>query len=180
MIEILDDIRLESLVSTDASAIFNTIDSQREYLGKWLPFISLTTSVEVTQSFVDSVVNTPLKNNEPTFAIRKSGEFIGLIGFKLSDNINRKTEIGYWLSEPFQGQGVMTSAVKKICEYAFSDLNMNRVQIKCAVGNSQSRAIPNRLGFIFEGIERAGELCSNETFYDIEVYSLLKLDFAQQ
>jgi len=36
-------------------------------------------------------------------------------------------------------------------------MDMNRVQIRCGVGNDKSSAIPRRLGFTFEGIERAGE-----------------------
>ena len=122
-----------------------------------MPFVADTTSIEFTQTFVDSTINTSKENHEPTFTIHKSGEFVGLIGFKATDKGNRKTEIGYWLSEPYQGQ----------------ELNINRVQIKCAVGNTPSSAIPKRLGFIFEGIERAGELGSNDIFYDLEVYSFL-------
>ena len=177
MIHVSENITLNSLTSNDAKDIFNTLNSQREYLGKWLPFVAYTTSIEFTQTFVDSAINTPQESVEPTFTIRKSGEFIGLIGFKATDKGNRKTEIGYWLSEQYQGQGVVTQAVKKLCEYAFKELNINRVQIKCAVGNTPSIAIPKRLGFTFEGIERAGELVSNDIFYDLEIYSILESEF---
>ncbi len=36
------EIELALLTSEDAVAIFNTIDSQRDYLGKWLPFVKFT------------------------------------------------------------------------------------------------------------------------------------------
>jgi len=71
----------------------------------------------------------------------------------------------------------MTSAVDCLCKYAFEELEMNRVQICCAVENTSSSNIPRRLGFQFEGIERAGELFPDGIFADIEVYSLLKNEY---
>jgi ribosomal-protein-serine acetyltransferase len=53
---------------------------------------------------------------------------------------------------------------------------MNRVQIKCAIGNMPSNNIPKRLGFKFEGIERGGELLTGGVFTDLAVYSKLKND----
>lgn len=168
--KITDDIALRPLQVDDAIDIYNTIDAQRKYLGRWLPFVTFTTSVAFTQGFVNSAVDAADK----TYTIRKEDKFIGLIGFKTTDKENCKTEIGYWLSEEFQGQGIMTRAVHCLCRYAFKELGMNRVQIKCAIGNSSSSNIPERLGFRFEGIERAGELFADGSFVDLKIYSLLK------
>ena len=168
------DISLRPLQIDDAKDIYNTMDTQREYLGQWLPFVSFTTSVEFTKSFVESIINLPKEASEPTFTIRKGGEFVGLIGFKATDRGNCKTEIGYWLSKNQQGQGIVTCAVAALCKYAFEKMAMNRIQIKCAIGNTPSRSIPKRLGFKFEGIERAGELFPDNSFKDLEIYSILK------
>lgn len=54
---------------------------------------------------------------------------------------------------------------------------MNRIQIKCAVGNSASIAVAERLGFVREGIERDGELLSGDAFTDLYIYSLLKREY---
>jgi ribosomal-protein-serine acetyltransferase len=51
-------------------------------------------------------------------------------------------------------------------------MKMNRIQIKVALNNSKSQAIPVKLNFHFEGIERGGELHENK-FIDLRVYSLL-------
>jgi ribosomal-protein-serine acetyltransferase len=55
-------------------------------------------------------------------------------------------------------------------------MDMNRIQIKCGVGNSRSSNVPKRLGFHFEGIEQDGEKHKNR-FIDLEVYSMLKRDW---
>jgi ribosomal-protein-serine acetyltransferase len=176
IIKIDEELELRQLEKGDSKDIFRTIDSQREYLGKWLPFVEFTKKESDSEEFVDSVLSVPTEKSEYIFTIRKCNEFAGLIGFKDSDRLNKKTEIGYWLSEGFQKQGIVTKAVEKLCEYAFNELDMNRVQIKCAVGNVPSKNVPKRMGFKLEGIERQGELLSGNIFTDLEIYSKLKYD----
>jgi len=102
--------------------------------------------------------------------------FAGLIGFKDSDKQNKRTELGYWLSEEYQKKNIITQCVQTLCEFAFDELEMNRVQIRCAVGNLPSKKIPQKLGFVLEGIERDGEKLTGGIFTDLEVYSKLKND----
>jgi ribosomal-protein-serine acetyltransferase len=173
-IEVDKEIKLTQLEQSDAKDIFETIDSQREYLGRWLPFVALTREISDSKQFVDSVVNAPEGRAEYVFAIKKNNQFVGLIGFKDTDRLNRKTEIGYWLSEKFQKHGIVTKSVEKLCEFAFEEMGINRIQIKCAVGNKLSSNIPKRLGFKLEGVERQGELLTGGVYTDLEVYSKLK------
>ena len=176
IIKIDSDIELKQLEESDASDIFKTIDSQRNYLGKWLPFVESTKEISDTEKYIASVINAPEDLFEYVFMIRKQRTFIGLIGFKDTDRLNKKTEIGYWLSEAYQKQGIMTRAVEALCDFAFNKLGMNRIQIKCAVGNIPSIKIPQRLGFTFEGIERQGELLAGNVFTDLRIYSKLRHD----
>ena len=150
------NIVLKQLELTDTPDIFNTIDTQREHLGPWLPFVETTKQLSDTHAFVESVVNSPKDRMEYTFTIRVNGRMAGLIGFKATDRANKKTEIGYWLSRDFLGRGIMSRSVSTLCDFAFRELDMNRIQIKCALANTPSRNIPQRLGFKLEGIERAG------------------------
>ena len=173
-IRVTESIILKQIELSDSYDIFHTIDSQREYLGKWLPFVENTKELAYTRNFIRSVLDTPAETRDFTFVIHYNGEFAGLIGFKSTDILNKKTEIGYWLSEPFQKRGIMTESVNSLIEFAFNDLDINRIQIKCAVGNIPSKNIPLRLGFKLEGIERQGELLTGGNFADIETYSILK------
>lgn len=176
IIKIDNEIELRQLEVTDAIDIFEAIDNQREYLGKWLPFVIFTKTVSDSETFVNSVVNAPRERFELQFTVRRQDQFIGLIGFKDTDRTNKKTEIGYWLSEKYQKRGIITKSVEKLCDFAFNKLDLNRVQIKCAVGNQRSKNVPKRLGFKFEGIERQGELLTGNIFTDLEIYSKLKSD----
>lgn len=176
-LKIDSEIQLRRLQMSDADDIFEIIDSQRDYLGKWLPFVETTEDVGSIQKFISNVISKPEERSEFTYSIRKNNQLVGLIDIKTTDLSNKRTEIGYWLSEDFQGEGIMSRSVQRICDYAFNNLNLNRVEIKCATGNIPSKSIAKRLGFLLEGTEREGELLSNNKYTDLEVYSMLKRDF---
>lgn len=162
---------------SDASAIFHIIDTERLYLGKWLPFVPQTKTFADTEAFVRFIVETPKDHLKPVFSIYFEERLVGLIGLNNTDVQNKKTEIGYWLSQAYQKRGIMTRAVEKIMSYIFNELNINRIQISCAVENQPSRAIPERLGFVLEGIQREGELLGDQTFTDLAIYSKLHKDW---
>jgi ribosomal-protein-serine acetyltransferase len=176
IITIQPQLYLRLIAREDAFVIYYTIDQQRDYLGQWLPFVANTKELRDTEDFIKTVLQQPIHSRESIFTIWYDGTFAGIVGFKDTDRLNSKTEIGYWLSEPFQKKGIMTLCVKELCEHAFEKLGLNRVQIKCAVGNISSQKIPERLGFVIEGIERAGERYDETLFLDLKVYSKLKSD----
>ena len=171
-IPILPGITLRELRTTDAADIFAAIDSERTYLGRWLPFVQFTRSEEDSLRFVRSVLDAPYR--EAVFTIRDGERFIGLIGFKSTDPLARTTEIGYWLREAWQGRGIVTTAVEALCRMAREELAMHSVAIKCATGNAPSNRIPQRLGFTLDRIERRAELLEDGRYTDANVY-LLKL-----
>lgn len=175
-LEIDRNIRLEAVKMWIAKEIFETIERDRIYLQPWLPFVELTTELTDTKNFIQSILNQPQIKKDEIYSIWFKNEFAGLIGFKETDWLNRKTELGYWLAEKMQGKGIATKCVEKLSRYAFQKLKLNRIQIKTAVGNSKSAAIPKRLGFKYEGVERDGEK-HNHSFVDLEIYSILKTDY---
>ena len=66
----------------------------------------------------------------------------------------------------------MIRAVKGLLNYIFYNLNLNRVEIRCAVFNRKSRAIPQKLGFELEGVIRDGEFLYDH-YHDLVVYGML-------
>ena len=82
IIKVDEEIVLKQLEKSDSIDIFKTIDTQRNYLGKWLPFVEFTNEISDTESFVNTIVDAPVEKFEYVFAIKKCGEFVGLIGFQ--------------------------------------------------------------------------------------------------
>ncbi|KXX70666.1 GNAT family N-acetyltransferase [Flammeovirga sp. SJP92] len=169
-------IKLKPLEMEDANAIFKIIDHQREYIGQWLPFVQYTREIEDTRKFVSSMLEGPEQHLSEVYSIMLNDELIGLISFKDISKVNQSTEIGYWISRDFQGQGIMTNAVRQLCKIAFEEWDMNRVVIKCAEGNIPSKRIPEKIGFQYEGTERESIVMIDGNFVNLEVFSLLKSD----
>jgi ribosomal-protein-serine acetyltransferase len=175
MVELKVDsqIVLKEIELSDAEDIFKIIDSDRENLRIWLSFVDSTKEIEDTKDFIRSILFLPGDIRDFVAVIIYNEQKIGLIGFKLTDFVNKKTEIGYWISKEFENKGIVTKSVVKMINYAFNNLELNRIQIKCGIGNEKSSKIPKKLNFKFEGIERSAELL-NGKFIDAEVYSILK------
>lgn len=170
------DLALRQATVQDAGTLYQIIDSQRPYLREWLPFVDLSTSSEATKLYLHSVT-APGNSTDLLFVIIYKNETGGLIGFKEIDFFNRKLEIGYWLSEPLQGKGIVLRSCETLIKYAFEKMGMNRIQIKVGVGNIKSSKIPKKLNFTFEGIQRESENL-NGRLHDLEVYSLLKQEWS--
>lgn len=158
----------------DGEAIFHAIYKNREDLRVWLPFVDSLKSVSDEQLFLKSVLEVPYERRDIVFVLEKGTELCGLIGIHFTDWNNHRTEIGYWLLPAYRGQGIVTAAVRYLCKWAVNVRGMNRIQIRCAVENQPSNAIPQRLGFTHEGTEREGELLVSGTYADIHIYSILK------
>nr|NQU89057.1 GNAT family N-acetyltransferase [Bacteroidota bacterium] len=172
-INIEKGLTLNKIGSQDATPVFELIDKDRKNLRKWLPFVDMTISPENTTTFINQLQKAC--SREYVFTIRYKDAIVGLIGFKDIDKVNMKLEIGYWIVSEFEGLGIVTKCCKAIIDIAFTKMKMNRVQIKCGVGNVRSSNIPKRLNFTFEGIERASEK-HRIKYIDLEVYSRLRRD----
>jgi [ribosomal protein S5]-alanine N-acetyltransferase len=85
------------------------------------------------------------------FAIDVRGEAAGGIGIHPQTDIHRKNaELGYWLAEPFWGQGIVSAAVKEIVEIAFTTFDIDRVFARPFGTNTISQKVLEKNGFVLE------------------------------
>ncbi len=167
-----DDIYLKLLEPNDADDLFDITDGCRKYLREWLPWVDGTKSVDDSKSFIEISMNQYASNNGFQAGIWFHNQLVGCIGFHAIDWSNRRTSIGYWLAEGFQGHGIMTQATQALVDIAFKEYKLNRVEILAAEQNHKSRAIPERLGFIAEGCLPEYEWLYDH-FVDHIVYGML-------
>ncbi len=166
-----DDIVLKILEPEDANLLFALIESDRSYLRRWLPWVDTNITLEDSKLFILSTIEQHKMNLGFQCGIWFRSIFAGIIGFHRIDWMNKNVEIGYWLGEKFQGQGIMTKACHFLVDCAFSEYHLNRVQIRCAVGNTKSNAIIERLGFNKEGITKQAEFLYDH-YVDLFVYGM--------
>lgn len=174
--EIDDGLVLRLLEPRHAQALFNLVDRNREHLGIWFPWVELTKTVADSETFIRSQLEKFVRDNGFQLGIWLNDELVGSIGLNYIIKEFRCTEIGYWLGEEYGGRGMMTKACRHLCGYLFTELNLNRIEIRCAETNVKSRKVPERLGFTLEGkLRQMGY--TREGLVDYLIYSLLKSEW---
>lgn len=93
-------------------------------------------------------------NNRWLIILKESNKPIGTIGYHRWDRTNNIAEIGYDLSKSYWKQGLMSEALKKVIEFGFSKMSLNRIQAFVHVENAASYNILRKNGFYAEGIIR--------------------------
>lgn len=85
------------------------------------------------------------------FAIDVDGQAVGGIGIHLQDDIHRNNaELGYWLAEPFWGNGVMSEAINQAVKFAFETYDINRIFARPFGTNIPSQKVLEKNNFVLE------------------------------
>jgi ribosomal-protein-serine acetyltransferase len=171
-ISISPELALRVLRPSDTGALFVLVQKNREHLRQWLPWVDATKSPLDSRRFLEMSYAGFQRGDGFSYGIQLDNRLVGLVGFHGFDRINRATSLGYWLARDACGRGIMRQAVAACVEFAFNDMHMHRLYIRCATGNSRSRRIPESLGFTLEGTQRQAEWLYDH-FVDLQVYSLL-------
>jgi len=134
-----------------AKKMFEAVDANREYLREWLEWVDETKSHEDSMKTFEEREPRVQEGKTIQYAIYLGKELIGTIALFDIDENNKTGEIGYWLSKEHASKGLTTEALR-ILEYeAFENLGINRIQIKCDVGNKASARVAEKAGYVFEG-----------------------------
>lgn len=174
--DIDDDLNIRMLSVKDGKSLFEITDRSREHLRKWLPWVDDIKSVDDSISFIKNGFQIYAEQSGITVGIFYQTKLVGVAGYNRFNWKNRNTTIGYWLDVESQGLGIMTRVVRSLTEFAFTELGLNRVEIRVASGNIKSEAIPIRLRFTKEGTLRQAEWLYDH-YVDHHVYSMLKSDW---
>lgn len=105
-------------------------------------------------------------------AIEINGAACGGIGLHLQDDIFRKNaELGYWLAEPFWGNGVITRAIRQMVRYGFDNWDIDRIFARPFGTNLASQKALEKAGFVLEGrFERT--IYKDGRYFDEVVYAI--------
>ncbi|MDU3984329.1 GNAT family N-acetyltransferase, partial [Staphylococcus epidermidis] len=106
--QINKNIKLKILEEREAEQLFKLVDSNRDYLAEFLPFVEHTKKVEDSKHFIHSALQQFIDGNGFHCGIWSNKELIGVIGLHYLDLVNKTTSIGYYLAEDFQKKGIMT------------------------------------------------------------------------
>ena len=128
------------------------------------------------QDGIDFISSMLSANEDETFAfaITLDDKAIGSIAVFRQQNIHRQTaEMGYYIAEEYWGKGIMTDAVKQICEYVFKNSDILRIYAEPFAYNAGSCRVLEKAGFQYEGTLRSNAV-KNGKLLDMKMYARLR------
>jgi ribosomal-protein-serine acetyltransferase len=138
----------------DGPKVHKAITESLNELKLWMPFAQTLQTEEEIEINIREAHLRFIKREDLRLQIfiKETGEFIGGTGLHRINWDVRKFEIGYWLHSNYWKNGYITEAVKGLIHFARTELEANRIEIRCDSNNTRSRTIPERLGFTLDGI----------------------------
>lgn len=114
------------------------------------------------------------KKNGKTYllGIEVNKKIIGLVGFH---NITKghKASFGYWLAEPYWGNGIMSKAVKEALKDFQKKFKLKRIEAGVFSWNKASMRVLEKNGFKLEGIHKKSIKKGNK-YIDEHMYAKIK------
>ncbi|MEO1128345.1 MAG: GNAT family protein [Planctomycetota bacterium] len=150
----------------DRDEIIALIDGSRDFLEQYAPMPR-----EHDALWRMCISETRTGDSHKLFVCRaEDGAITGRIA--ISNILRRKLQsanLGYWLGAPFEGQGLMTEAMRMTVRFAFMGLQLHRVEACIQPGNERSIALATRCGMRYEGfspklVEIGGVWCDHERY----------------
>src|SRR5262245_29907133 len=129
------DLELRLFEERHAPAVFALVNKDRKDLRQWLPWVDANKTEDDTLAFIRSTRRKFAAKGLITAGIWFQNRFAGTIGMDNLNLLNRRVEIGYWLGKEFRGRGIMTEVCRALVRHAVVEMELNRIEIRCAPGN---------------------------------------------
>lgn len=112
-----------------------------------------------------------------TFAVvlKSTSELLGTLTFRVDIDDN-KAELGYWFGVPYWGNGYCTEAARRIIEFGFNELKLNKIWASVMTKNPASMKILTKLDFEKEGVFKQ-DIMKSGNYEDMVYYGLLRQNY---
>jgi len=153
-----DELVLRATSMDDTEAFANVLISNYDRLSEWMDLPPLIRDSSKHRHAMQQELDRREKRNERWWLIWERKELAGSVSLMIPEGRANWGLIGYWLAKDHTGKGAMTQAVRRVIDWSFEELKLNRVEIQASVINRKSCAVPERLGIKREAIRRRGNV----------------------
>ena len=146
-------------------------------VGRWMPWCCADYTEQDAAAWVAHCQAGWRSGTHFAFALvaANSGEVLGGAGLSQRNQTHRCANLGYWVRQSRQRQGMGSAAARLVARYGFEQLGLIRIEVIVLPDNAPSRATAASIGAKFETIARH-RLWTREQAQDAAVYSLLPPD----
>ncbi len=141
---------LRRLETGDADAVHRLINDW-EVAGK-LSRVSYPFPLDDIEDWIEATHESLRQGREFAFAItlRAESELVGVIGL-IVDDTRTRADLGYWIGRAYWDRGYATEAVRRLVEFGFLNLGLERLWAVMLVNNDVSARVLEKVGFRNEG-----------------------------
>lgn len=169
------DFVLRPYVTGDAPALVTAILESTPTLAPWMPWATAQFSNGDALAWIASCEKGRADATCFEFAIveRNSGMFVGGCGLNQINAMHGFCNLGYWVRQSWQRKGAASAAIRALTDYAWTELELQRLEIVVAVGNHASLNAARKAGAFDEGIARK-RIRLGRQWVDAHMLSLVK------
>lgn len=158
--------------NSHAPELFNIIQTNAAEFTKWLPWVPKTDSVETELKFINDVRMKNAQYELLSLVILANGHPIGTIDLHEINANFHHAQIGYWLDPTYQGNGIMTQAVKQLAHHALHELGFHKLTIEADTLNVKSIAVAENADFHYEATLK-DHIINEGEYRDLLLYTKL-------
>lgn len=170
-----NDFHIALLEDDDAKNLNELMVSNAERFGRYFPkTLSSNLTLEDSERYIVTKTLELESNLGYTFAIKEKAteNIAGLIIVKKIDFEIQKAELAYSIGAEYEGNGLVSFAVKEIVDFAFNELNLKTLQIISHKTNLGSVKVAVKSGFVWQRTLPDEFTPTNELPLDMELYEL--------
>ncbi|MBU2639065.1 MAG: GNAT family N-acetyltransferase [Nanoarchaeota archaeon] len=169
-------INLRDLRKTDAQSLQKYANGRT--VSRFIPNFPYPYKLKDAEKFIKLTKSKLHKKAYHEFGIedKDTGEIIGMMSINRINQVNKNAEIGYWIAKSYRGKGLGKESLRIIIDYAFKELGLHRLYIRCFHVNKASASLAKSGGFKYEGRLRESVFKDGKWFDDL-YFGLLRKEY---
>ena len=145
----------------------------RRYLGT----NRLGDDLEKNRKYFDEEKYNELNYYRWTIERKEDNKILGCIYLNIHDDKARTAGIDYWIREDAWGNGYTTEASRKILNFAFDTLNINRIESCGGKDNPGTYKVMEKIGLKYEGERKEGIFYYYGGLENLVLYGITKEEY---
>lgn len=164
----------------DGPTFYNLVRANSSYIEEHFPVILEEVKSETDgEAFVRRRLAHWLLQEEFSFGIWHNDDavMIGFVSFRNIDWHTPRGEINYFLHQDFAGKGMMTEVLSRMVQFAFRQLQFNKLVLKTLMDNYASQRLARKVGFRREGDLRHEYRRDSGALLDVMQFGLTREEY---
>lgn len=163
----------------DSAELFELIEASRTHIAEWMSWVhQIKNQQDVLKNIERDLLDYSRQKGMHCLILYR-GRIVGSASLKYFDWGVKSAEVGYWIAPDYQGKGIISRAAQALTDYGFDHYKLDKIEIWAAEENHRSRSVPERLGFVLEGMRRANERINGRS-HNMMIYGLLRSEWKNQ